>query len=204
MKTIFRVEFGSHLYGTNTSESDTDFKSVHIPDGRDILLQRVKDSIGRKTKTNENERNRKEDIDDESYSLQRYLSLLAEGQTVAIDMLFAPKPLISDEIWSYIRFYRDRVLTKKAGAFVGYCRTQANKYGIKGSRVAAAKEAVEFFRWHLEGSPLPGIIKVGDILKETSTFKNEHMRIVKKETTPDHIETYFECCNRMVGFKNTA
>jgi hypothetical protein len=136
METIFRTKFGSHLYGTDTPTSDLDFKSIHLPSANDILLQRVKGSVGDRKGKTEGEKNSPEDIDDESYSLQRYLSLLAEGQTVAIDMLFAPKPEITSNLWGYICSKKDRLLTKKSAAFVGYCRTQANKYGIKGSRVA--------------------------------------------------------------------
>jgi predicted nucleotidyltransferase len=34
MKTVVRMRFGSHLYGTSTPESDLDFKSVFLPDAK--------------------------------------------------------------------------------------------------------------------------------------------------------------------------
>jgi hypothetical protein len=174
---------------------------VYLPDAEDILLQRVKGSLGDKKSKVEGEKNSPEDVDDESYSLQRYLGLLAEGQTVAIDMLFAPNPEVTTYLWDNIRFHRDKLLTKKSAAFVGYCRTQANKYGIKGSRVAAAKAAMDLF---IHGVEVHGnLAKVGDWLMEDYKPQNEFTKIVTKETTPDKFETYFECCNRMVGFKNT-
>jgi hypothetical protein len=201
MKTIFRTKFGSHLYGTNTATSDTDYKSVHIPEATDILLQRVKGSIGDKNTKSEGEKNCSEDIDDESYSLQRYLGLLSEGQTVSIDMLFAPDPEINTSLWGLIKMNKDRLLTTKSASFVGYCRTQANKYGIKGSRVAAAKAASEFF---LDALTIHGpLMKVGDLLIDAPEIVNEFTRIVSKETSPGKFESYFECCNRLVGFKNT-
>lgn len=199
--TIVRIEFGSHLYGTNTPTSDRDYKSVYIPCASDILLQRVKGSTGHKIKREEYDKNTPGDTDDEAYSLQRYLSLLAEGQTVTVDMLFAPKPILTTPLWNDIRKNKDRLLTKKNAAFVGYCRTQANKYGIKGSRVAAAKEAMELFQHGIE--TLGNLAKVGDWITEGFNNGNEHTCIVTKETTPGKFETYFECCNRMVGFKNT-
>jgi hypothetical protein len=198
MKTLFRCEFGSHLYGTNTPSSDHDYKSIHIPNARDILLQRVVESTGHKVVRFEGDKNTPEDTDDESYSLQKYLKLLAEGQTVTIDMLFTPKPLITSVIWEEIKSNKDRLLTKKSASFVGYCRTQANKYGIKGSRVSAAKEAVNFFG--------DAIIKHGLLAKvgELDEFPTgEHATIFVKETTPGRFETYYDCCNRLVGFKNT-
>jgi predicted nucleotidyltransferase len=42
MRLIVEMRFGSHLYGTATPLSDLDYKGVYLPDGRDILLQRVR------------------------------------------------------------------------------------------------------------------------------------------------------------------
>jgi predicted nucleotidyltransferase len=41
VKTIVRMKFGSHLYGTEPPRSDLDFKSLFVPSARDILLQRM-------------------------------------------------------------------------------------------------------------------------------------------------------------------
>ena len=201
MDRVVRIKFGSHLYGTNTPESDVDYKSVYVPEAREIVLQRVADSVGVRKDKAEGQRNIPGDVDDEAYSLQRYLSLLAEGQTVAVDMLFAPEPELATPLWGYIQFYKERLLTKRSAAFVGYCRQQANKYGIKGSRVEAAKRAAEFFSEHLLSNGTTA--KVGDIEPLLSDLFGDHTRTVTKETTAGKFETYFECCNRMVGFKNT-
>lgn len=203
MKTIFRVEFGSHLYGTNTPESDHDYKSIYIPSAESILLQRVKDSGGNKIQKGEGVKNTKEDIDDDRYSLQQYLKLLSEGQTVALDMLFAPAPIEAAYLWHKIVQEKDRLITKKSAAFVGYCRQQANKYGIKGSRVSAAKKAMDFFKMRYDKNPL---MKVWECF--TPGVREEQLaeftRIYTKETTPGKEETYFECVNRSVGMKNTV
>lgn len=145
MRTILRIKFGSHLYGTSTPASDLDFKSVFVPDARSILLQRAKGTIAHKRPKAEGEKNVAGDIDEEQFSLQRYLGLLAEGQTVAIDVLFAPTwamvtPAAPE--WDEVMLNRHRLVTKKSAAFVGYCRSQAAKYGIRGSRVAAARGAL--------------------------------------------------------------
>jgi hypothetical protein len=116
-------------------------------------------------------------------------------------MLFAPKPLIFTPLWDEIRANKDLLLTKKSAAFIGYCRTQANKYGIRGSRVAAAKKAKEFFEVGL--ASLGSTAKVEEVSSYMIGIFDEHTRVVTKETTPGKTETYFECCNRMVGFKNT-
>jgi hypothetical protein len=62
-------------------------------------------------------------------------------------MLFVPEHHILQKttIWDELRENKDRFLHKGVSAFAGYCRTQANKYGIKGSRVAASRLATEIF-----------------------------------------------------------
>lgn len=198
---VVRIEFGSHLYGTNTSGSDRDYKSVYVPCASDILLQRVKGSLGNKVTRFEGDKNTPDDTDDEMYSLQRYLGLLSEGQTVAIDMLFTPKPLITSPLWEEIRANKDLLLTKHSAAFVGYCRTQANKYGIKGSRVAAARDAAGFFKTHFER--LGNTAKLHEISELLPSIAGEHTKIVELETTKGNKEHFVECCNRKVSFGNT-
>jgi hypothetical protein len=85
------MRFGSHLYGTDTPLSDLDLKGVYMPPARDILLQRVKPVISVNPPKPAGQRNAPGDVDREYFSLQRYLGLLAEGQTMALDMLFAPE-----------------------------------------------------------------------------------------------------------------
>lgn len=149
MRKIVEIKFGSHLYGTATENSDIDIKSIYIPDPKDIILQRVRGSISNKRHKEPGEKNIAGEIDEECFSLQRYLQLLSEGQTVALDMMFSPKQsiicegFISGE-WAYITENKHKFLSKKSAAFVGYCRQQANKYGIKGSRVAAVRLALDW------------------------------------------------------------
>lgn len=201
MNLVTRIEFGSHLYGTSTPDSDHDWKSVYLPEARDILLQRVQASTGHTVKRSEGLRNTAQDTDDEAYSLQRYLQLLSEGQTVALDMLFAPAPTVTTPLWELIRANKHRLLTKRSAAFVGYCRAQANKYGIKGSRVAAARKAVDFFALAIQES---GELTRVEFWKDgLYSLTDEHTRIVTIETTLGHEETFFECCNRKISFGNT-
>jgi predicted nucleotidyltransferase len=202
MKTIVKIQFGSHLYGTNTETSDQDFKGVHTPPARDILLQRVQGEISSERKKSEGERNSPEDIDDKSYALHKYLKLLSEGQTVALDMLFAPDSMLleTSDIWTSIRFNKDKLLTKKSAAFLGYCRTQANKYGIKGSRVAAAKKSAILFRNLVDyWGPTHKLSEF-----DYSDILDEHTHIIELpvSSNSDQLVPYFECCNRKICFTN--
>lgn len=204
-RPIVRIKFGSHLYGTNTPASDTDYKSVHMPEARDILLQRVPNEIvvGGRDKA-EGERNTAADVDDKSYSLQKFLALAAEGQTLAIDMLFAPPEMIdtTSAYWSYIVANRHKLISRKSAAFLGYCRQQANKYGIKGSRVAAAQVAANMFNGIVDHGA--GNRKVGDwkgALEQLCREHPEHMSIVEQAIgSSGQLGLFFDCCGRKVAF----
>ena len=146
--SIVEILAGSHMYGTATETSDQDIKRVVLPTRRDLLLGQGKPITRAGTKgAAETRKNTAADTDVEIFTLQRYLNLVMEGRTIAVELLFAPPHSIrqEDPLWRSIVLNRHRLLTKGAGAALGYCRRQAAKYGLKGSRVAAARAAADLF-----------------------------------------------------------
>jgi hypothetical protein len=206
MKTIVKIRFGSHLYGTATETSDTDLKGVHTPPARDILLQRVQGEISNERKKSEGERNSPEDVDDKSYALHKYLKLLSEGQTVALDMLFAPAGmrLETSILWNIIKENKDKLLTKKSTAFVGYVRTQSSKYGVKGSRTAAARKAKEFFDTAVKS--LGPTAKLSELDAYYINILDDHTKIVELPVGAKNsaLIPYFECCGRKICYTNNV
>lgn len=145
MREIIRMVHGSHLYGTNVETSDLDYKAVYIPDGQDILLQRVKASIHNGSSQ---ERNQPGQEDVESMSLQQFLKLLCQGQTIALDMIFTPENFwvtAPEPEWRAVLSNQDKFLNRQIKAFVGYCRGQARKYAVKIERFRAVEDAYRFF-----------------------------------------------------------
>lgn len=144
LNLLVKMKFGSHVYGTSLPTSDNDYKAIYLPTAEDILLQKVKPTIKQST-GDQHSRNTSEDVDLEIFSVQRYLDLLLQGQTVALDMLFVPDEFILEQkpMWDTIRDNKNFLIHSGVSAFAGYCRTQANKYGIKGSRMAAVKQSIE-------------------------------------------------------------
>ena len=204
MREIVRMKFGSHLFGTSTPASDVDYKAVHVPDGRSILLGRVKAVYTQNTKTSTAERNTAGDIDSESYALQKFLALAAEGQTVAMDMLFAtPSVWLSEPsyIWHEIRENKDKLITSRAASFVGYCRTQANKYGIKGSRMATARAIVELLEHSLRNGGTTHKLSAMYTVLDAFAKTHEHAAMYEIEQHPEkdgpcHMIMHLEICNR--------
>lgn len=123
MKILFKTKFGSHLYGTNTENSDMDYKAVFLPDLEDIILKKDKRTIHEDTKPSHiNSRNTKDDVDIEYKDLREYLREAMAGQTYALDMLFAPKEmwLESSQEWEFVVKNREKLLSKNVAPFLGY------------------------------------------------------------------------------------
>lgn len=206
MRTIVTIKFGSHLYGTSTPASDLDFKSVHIPSAREILLGRAKGAINKARAKAEREKNLPGEVDEESYSLQRYLSLASEGQTVALDVLFAPEWSMVEPPapeWRTLMQNRERLFTKRAAAFVGYCRQQANKYGIKGSRVAAARSALGLLA---ELTERGSAAKLGEYDSEVAALvaATEHTALIDIPSVTGGMIRHLEVCGRKMPFTSSA
>jgi RNA repair pathway DNA polymerase beta family protein len=204
MEQIVKMRFGSHLYGTDTPESDLDLKGVYLPEARDILLQRVQATITSNRPRAAGEKNVAGDVDSEIYSLQRYLDLLAEGQTVALDMLFAPDALMiipPSSLWRDIQANGHRLVSRRATAFVHYCRQQANKYGIKGSRVAAARKTLALLITAQErlGNAAKLELIAAPLAELAAT--TEHVALVDLPISGDRPLRHVAVCDRKISFR---
>ena len=203
MELIVEMRFGSQLYGTATPESDLDLKGVYLPEARDILLQRVKATVTSSRVKAPGQKNEAGDIDSEVYSLQRYLDLLADGQTVALDMLFAPDAVMTvspSPWWREIQANGHRLISRRATSFVQYCRQQANKYGIKGSRVAAARKALALLETAQER--LGNTAKLELIAAQLADLATttEHVALVDLPFSGDRPLRHLEVCDRKISF----
>ena len=138
MNIIFETLSGSKLYGTDSEKSDTDIKGIFLPDITDCILGKapkvISESTGKKY-----EKNSSEDVDKTYYSLQYFLELAAKGETNCIDILFAytnkdAVQYMSPE-WKELIQNIDKIITKNMNAYLGYCKSQCQKYSIKGDKL---------------------------------------------------------------------
>jgi predicted nucleotidyltransferase len=206
MRTIFRCQFGSVIYGTSLPSSDRDYKSIFVPSPKDIILQRAPKVITNNTKKDITERNTSDDIDDEANSYQEYLRLLLQGQTPALDMLFCQDEFveITSPEWELIKSNKEYFLHKGINQFVGYTKQQAAKYGIKGSRVNAARKTVEFLKSLDQKTSLhQNLDKLEEFVETSKTLKlDEKLPLIDWEFVIDNKDNnpkrHFTCCNRKV------
>lgn len=135
MKIVVEMNFGSHVYGTNVPESDYDYKTIFIPNAKDILLQKA-DKVSN---------NQDEKTDHEFIPLKKFIYDAISGQTYALDMLFTPKEHIkrSSPEWEFIIENRSQLLSKNVKPMVGYARAQALKYSLKDERLKALNNVIK-------------------------------------------------------------
>lgn len=188
MKTIVNMKFGSHLYGTDTPQSDLDYKGIYMPSRREVALGRIGKTLKEST-SNDSEKNKPGDIDREVFSLHYFIKLACEGQTVAMDMLHAPSNMLleTSDIWADIVFNRDKFYTKNLNAFVGYCRRQAAKYGVKGSRLNDAQMAYDFLL-------TAGELKLADVWE--SLPNGEHIYTMQPDPLDRNNNRIYQVCGK--------
>ncbi|WP_010298044.1 DNA polymerase beta superfamily protein [Candidatus Odyssella thessalonicensis] len=203
LEIIVKLKFGSHLYGTATADSDLDVKAVYMPRARDILLQTISPAIVVGRDKVAGEKNTCQDIDFEAYSPHKFLSLLAEGQIVALDMLFAPSAYFIDPpspLWEQIQGVAYKLLNKKAASFVRYCRQQASKYGLKGCRVAAARQAENLLEKALKQYPARSKLNLLEPELHKLSMQSELIQLGNMVNLEGIAAKYIEICGKKILF----
>ena len=190
MRLVFKCLFGSHLYGTNTPQSDRDYKAICIAEFSDIILKRDKETIQENTKSGNQfgVRNTKNDTDCEYIELRKFIKDAKAGQTYALDMLFSPRDFWIEHspIWLSIVENRDKLLSRDVSPFIGYCRQQAGKYGLKGSRLSELIRVIDHLEKFDSKAPL------GECLEglELTEFVKRYKTMAKG--TPDREEEFLD------------
>jgi predicted nucleotidyltransferase len=201
---IMKCLFGSHLYGLNTPSSDKDYKGIYLPDKDGLLLGKYARHYSEST-GNDQSKNTSDDVDVEIFSLPYFIELACKGETVAIDMLHAAAlrgPVFKEyfginhcylNIWDEVKSRRKMFYTKDMKSYIGYARKQANKYGIKGSRVDAVEKVINYLKFNCspEYRAFTTIRQVYSKLPLNEFVKHQEMHDSKNGTL-----RFYEICGR--------
>lgn len=149
---LYLSEFGSKLYGTNSPDSDSDYKGVFLPNKTDLLLGIHKKDV-HFTTGEQNSKNNKDDIDIQLWSLQYFLELIGKGDTNALDLLFSIYSKHNDKYFESELFQEiftdcvpmELIDVRNTKSYVSYAYHQAKKYGLKGSRLGKLKDIINYF-----------------------------------------------------------
>lgn len=209
MRQIVRMVYGSYLFGTNIESSDRDFKAVCLPSASDILLQKVR-KVGHNASSAERNQPGQEDI--EFLSLQHYLKMLCQGQTIAVDMAFVPEDYYVEGTrepeWYAVQNNLGRFIHSNVSTFTSFALSQVRRYSVKAERLTAAEAAHGFFS-AMEGLHGPNT-KVGEVRMDLMGMACEHSgdimsfpQIINPSRNGVGIQ-HFECCDRKVPMGATV
>ena len=132
---IMKVMVGSHLYGTETENSDKDFMGIFIPD-RDYVLgiKKVEQVEIRTNPTNSGHRNTSADTDTVLYSLPKFIHLASQNNPNIVELFFAPeKNIVFDTPYGkrLREAYASFISKKVKHTFMGYAFSQKQKLMYK-------------------------------------------------------------------------
>ena len=132
---ILEIKCGSHLYGTNTPQSDEDFVGIFMPPEEYVYgLQSVQEvELGIKDKNAEG-KNTADAVDRKLYEFRKFVSLAQGNNPNIIEILFVNPDnvlFINDcgkELLKHKHLFPSKLAAKK---FVGYAHSQRHKMIIK-------------------------------------------------------------------------
>lgn len=191
---IMKCLFGSHLYALQTENSDKDYKGIYLPTREGLLLGNYAKHYSEST-GNDKTKNTKDDVDVEIFSLPYFIELACKGETVALDMLHADFQHLEcgSPIWYDLKASRSKFYTKSMKSYIGYARKQANKYGIKGSRMEAVERVLNFLACSYNDTQRNDL-KLRDVIKKLPT--SEYVQVVVMPDTKQGDLTFYEVCGR--------
>jgi hypothetical protein len=116
-------------------------------------------------------------------------------------MLHGNKEEITCPVWDHLKASRCDFYTRSMRSFVGYARKQAAKYGVKGSRLEAVREALAFLITKCDRT-VQDLYEHGELWED-----NEHVHL-SLFTLPDGDydvqQSYWEVCGKKMTFGGKA
>jgi predicted nucleotidyltransferase len=191
MNILSRIKFGSFLYGTNVATSDNDFRAIYLPDIKDCILLKVRDAWEDKSE------------EDTSYfSLQHFLKMAVEGQSIAIELLAASgnNICISSPIWDELHKNRKKFYSKNIKSFCGFARTMAGKYSSRIDRLNETENVLKVLSLHKDdhklnfGDEYPTPTKLRDIWNELPESSNAVKATNSRQSGDD--KRAYQICGR--------
>lgn len=152
-RLIMLTKTGSHLYGTETPESDIDLKGIFVPSKRSVILKNDSMRYGPYSSNTDDEgRNDSDDVDLELISIYQFFDSLKKGDTNAYDLLFAykNKKAIYYADMDYVELFENR--KKLIGSkpirhsFIGYAYGQYKRYELKGLNFNTLRFILRYFK----------------------------------------------------------
>lgn len=146
---IALLRVGSHLYGTNSPQSDDDFVGIFIqPKEYKIGRKHLEFVEFKSNSSSSGHRNEKGDLDCTMYSLDKWIGLLENNNPNQLEILFVNKPniLYSTPAFHAILDKKAMFVSKKTKhSFSGYAYSQIHRSEIKSGNQTGRKDLIAKF-----------------------------------------------------------
>lgn len=195
-KRILKICSGSHLYGTNTPDSDKDYLGVYLNTKEEILGLQTSEELTENIESKaENGRNTKDAVDCKYYELRKFCRLALNNNPTVLEILFVnPENIIeiTPEGQTLLDLKYDFLSKKLFNSFFGYATNQEKKAFIKPENI---NHIDRFYNWiktfvSIEDTPISNMTfnDFYNELKDENIFK-EHIKFYQNE----HNDTMFQC-----------
>lgn len=194
---ILVMRTGSHLYGTNTPESDEDFVGIFIPDKEYVMGMKRVDEVDFSVVSKKSDgKNDSDAVDYKLYSLQKFMRLATENNPNILEMLFVNKENII-----FINDFGQRLLNAAslfvhAGLkhkFTGYAASQKKKMIMRSDNFNELNSVYDYLRGEdpktlmiqldgdgfLDDNFKDGFLKVGDMNLQVNIMVRKAMKQIK-------------------------
>jgi len=147
---ILKVRIGSHLYGTNTPESDEDFLGVFIPDHEYLIgLKTIEEVDAGIVDKNEEGKNTEDAVDFKLHTLARFARLALDNNPNILEILFVniENIVFATDLGYELLARKKSFLSKNLKhRFLGYAFSQKHKMVIKLDNYEKLQEALEYLK----------------------------------------------------------
>jgi hypothetical protein len=183
MIKLFTVIFGSQLYGTNTPESDTDLKTIYLPDLSDMLVGNKLETI-KVRDSKPTERTKAGEIEEECIPIQTFAQHFLKSQTYAIEICFAYQDKARNVVYvnrdyepaidDFINALIVKFLNKNINSMVGYAQSQSMKYSLKTERLEEIEKLILVVKHYINLNSKgenTGLAKIANKIYDTDKSK---------------------------------
>lgn len=153
-KKILKIKSGSHLYGTNTPNSDQDCLGIFLNTKNEILgLQNSEELTENVISKAENGRNTKDAVDCKFYELRKFCRLAMNGNPTVLEILFVnPENIleITEEGRELLSLKKEFISQRIYHSFMGYAFSQRRKAFEKAENIENLMKLYKYIDKSLE------------------------------------------------------